>query len=130
MNYYQSKIIKNVTVNEIRPKVEEALKRIGFGILTEIDIQKTMKEKLEKDYLPHVILGACSPFYADQLLSIEPTISTLLPCNVTLRELENGHIKVAMMNPTEALKIVDNPKIEQIGQEVQEKLTSVLHSLE
>src|SRR5699024_3755201 len=99
MKYYQSKIIENVSLNEIRPKVEEELKNIGFGVLTEIDIQHTMKEKLNKDYQPHVILGACSPVYADKILTVEPTVSTLLPCNVTLRELGNGNTEVAMMNP-------------------------------
>jgi len=84
MKHYKSKIIKGVSVNEIRPKVEEELKKVGFGVLTEINIQKVMKEKLDKDYLPHIILGACSPVYADKILSLDPSISTLLPCNVTL----------------------------------------------
>jgi|SRR5690625_1016787 len=129
MKYYQSKIIENTNLQEIRPKVEEELKNIGFGVLTEIDIKKTMKEKLDKEYSPHVILGACSPVYADKILSVEPTVSTLLPCNVTLRELGDGNTEVAMMNPLAALEIVNNPKIEEIGKEVQEKLSSALNNL-
>ena len=87
MEYFKSRIIAETALAELRPKVEEELKKEGFGILTEIDLQATMKVKLDKDYLPHIILGACNPVYADKVLSIEPTISTMLPCNVTLREL-------------------------------------------
>ncbi|MFT6443080.1 MAG: hypothetical protein ACJASM_002638, partial [Salibacteraceae bacterium] len=84
MKYFNSKTITGTTISVIRPKVEEELQKEGFGVLTEIDIQATMKKKLDKDYLPHVILGACNPVYADKVISIEPTISTMLPCNVTL----------------------------------------------
>ena len=83
--------------------MEEALKAEGFGVLTEIDIQATMKKKLDKDYLPHLILGACNPVYADKVLSIDPNISTMLPCNVTIRQLENGEIEVAAINPHAAM---------------------------
>ncbi|HLS11646.1 MAG TPA: DUF302 domain-containing protein, partial [Flavobacteriaceae bacterium] len=107
MKHYQSKIIKGVSVDEIRLKVEEELKKAGFGVLTEINIQKVMKEKLDKDYLPHVILGACSPVYADKILSVDPSISTLLPCNVTLRDMGDGNVEVATMNIMEVMKIVD-----------------------
>ena len=94
MKYYISKTLANSTVKALRPKVEEALKAEGFGVLTEIDLQAVMKAKLDKDYLPHIILGACSPVYADKVLSIDPNMSTLLPCNVTLRELETGGVEV------------------------------------
>lgn len=129
MKHYQSKIVKGVSVNEIRPKVEEELKKVGFGVLTEINIQKVMKEKLDKDYLPHLILGACSPVYADKILTVDPSIGTLLPCNVTLRDLGDGNVEVSMMNIMEVMKVVDNEKVVSIGKEVQEKLASVLKNL-
>lgn len=129
MKHYQSKIVKGVSVNEIRPKVEEELKKVGFGVLTEINIQKVMKEKLDKDYLPHLILGACSPVYADKILTVDPSISTLLPCNVTLRDLGDGNVKVSMMNIMEVMKVVDNEEVVSIGKEVQEKLALVLKNL-
>lgn len=129
MKHYQSKIVKGISVNEIRPKVEEELKKVGFGVLTEINIQKVMKEKLDKDYLPHVILGACSPVYADKILTVDPSISTLLPCNVTLRDLGDGNVEVSMMNIMEVMKVVDNEEVVSIGKEVQEKLTLVLQNL-
>ncbi|MBK6731916.1 MAG: DUF302 domain-containing protein [Bacteroidetes bacterium] len=129
MKYYRSKTIKETTINAIRPKVEEELKKQGFGVLTEIDIQAIMKKKLDKDYLPHVILGACNPVYADKVLSIEPTISTMLPCNVTLRELGNGDVEIAMMAPAEAMSAVGNKELEIAANEVQEKLMIALNSI-
>lgn len=129
MKYYRSKTIKETTIAAIRPKVEEELKKQGFGVLTEIDIQATMKKKLDKDYLPHVILGACNPVYADKVLTIEPTISTMLPCNVTLRELGNGDVEVAMMAPADAMSTVGNKELEIAANEVQEKLMIALNSI-
>ena len=101
MNYYNSKNISGTTVTAIRPKVEEALKEEGFGVLTEIDIQVIMKKKLGKDYLPHLILGTCNPVFADKVLSVDQQISLMLPCNVTIRQLENEEVEVAIINPLE-----------------------------
>lgn len=129
MKYHHSKTIKGTDIQSIRPKVEEALKAEGFGILTEIDIQATMKKKLDKDYLPHIILGACNPVYADKVLSVEPNISTLLPCNVCLRELEDGGVEVSAINPLEAMKVVDNPTIEKHGIEINEMLKKVIDNI-
>ncbi|NOQ73382.1 MAG: DUF302 domain-containing protein [Crocinitomix sp.] len=129
MKYYNSKIINGTTIAAIRPKVEEELKKEGFGVLTEIDIQATMKKKLDKDYLPHVILGACNPSYADQVISIEPTISTMLPCNVTLRELGNGDVEIAIIDPSAAMGSVGNAALEIPAKAVQEKLRNVLSNI-
>lgn len=129
MNYYISKTIDNTTIGEIRPKVEEELKKEGFGVLTEIDIQATMKKKLDKDYLPHVILGACNPVFADKVLSVEPQISTLLPCNVTLRELGNGNVEIAAVDPMGAMSAVNNPDVAKYANEIQEKLLKVVNNI-
>ena len=129
MKYYNSKIISGTTVAAIRPKVEEELKKEGFGVLTEIDIQATMKKKLGKDYLPHLILGACNPVYADKVISIEPNISTLLPCNVTLRELANGDVEIAIVDPSAAMDTVGNADLDTAAKEVQEKLMNVLNNI-
>jgi uncharacterized protein (DUF302 family) len=129
MKYYSSKTISGTTVAGIRPKVEEELKKEGFGVLTEIDIQATMKKKLGKDYLPHLILGACNPVYADKVISIEPTISTMLPCNVTIRELPNGDVEIAIINPSAAMLGVGNADLETAAIEVQEKLMNVLNKI-
>ncbi|MFT6826986.1 MAG: hypothetical protein ACI9Z3_000159 [Roseivirga sp.] len=126
MDYFNSKNIKGTTVAEIRSKVEDALKSEGFGILTEIDIQATMKEKLDKDYLPHLILGACNPVFADKVLSVNQHISLLLPCNVTIRALGNEVVEVAMINPLEAMETIGSPIIESYAREVSEKLNKAL----
>ena len=98
-------------------------------MLTEIDIQATMKKKLNKDYLPHLILGTCNPVYADKVMSIEPTISTMLPCNVTLRELANGDIEIAIVDPFVAMSAVGNAELETPAKAVQEKLMNVLNNI-
>lgn len=129
MKYYHSKTISGTTVAAIRPKVEDELKKQGFGVLTEIDLQATMKKKLDKEYLPHIILGACNPVYADKVLSIEPTISTMLPCNVTVRELGNGDVEVAIIAPAAAMSAVGNKELTQAANEVEEKLKTVLNNI-
>lgn len=126
MKYYNSKTVSARSFAELRTQIEEALKTEGFGVLTEIDIQATMKKKLDKDYLPHTILGACNPVYADKVLSLEPSISTMLPCNVTMRQLEDGRIEVATIDPAAAMSAVGNPALEVHAVEVQEKLQHVL----
>ncbi len=129
MSYYQSKIVHAEDIMSVRSKVETALKTEGFGILTEIDIQATMKKKLDRDYKPYLILGACNPVFADKVLQAEPHIGTLLPCNVTIREVEEGNFEVAIMDPTVAMSMVHNPMIEPLAGEVREKLVRMLESL-
>jgi uncharacterized protein (DUF302 family) len=129
MDYFNSKKVIGSTMTATRLKVEEALKKEGFGILTEIDIQAIMKKKLDKDYLPHLILGTCNPVFADKVLSVDQHISLMLPCNVTIRELENKEIEVAVINPLEAMKTIGNLTIEEYAKEVNEKLNEVLESI-
>lgn len=129
MEYYNSIIVKDKNFKDLRQEIEVALKTEGFGILTEIDFQATMKNKLNKEILPHTILGACNPVYADKVVSLDPHVSTMLPCNVTMRQLENGDIEVASINPAAAMGSMDNPEIEEYAKEVQEKLVKVLSLL-
>lgn len=129
MDYFNSKTFEGTTVAEIRSKVEEALKTEGFGVLTEIDIQATMKKKLNKAYLPHLILGACNPVFADKVLSVDQHISLMLPCNVSIREIENNVVEVAMINPLEAMKIIGNPTIKGYAKDVSEKLIQALQNI-
>lgn len=129
MKYYTAKTITGEDFPAVRTRVESALKDQGFGVLTEIDIKATMKKKLDKEYLPHVILGACSPVYADKVLSIDPRISTMLPCNVTIRELESGDIEVSAIDPAAAMSVVRNDALEIHAAEVRDKLNAAMDAL-
>jgi uncharacterized protein (DUF302 family) len=130
MTYHISKTVAKQDFYKLKEKITEALKSEGFGVLTEIDIQATMKKKLDKDYRPFLILGACNPGYADQVLSIDPNMSALLPCNVTLRELENGDIEVSAIDPVAAMSGLGNPLIEPLAKDVEEKLARVIDKVQ
>ncbi|GAB2633942.1 DUF302 domain-containing protein [Belliella aquatica] len=129
MTYYNSKTVKAEHINEVRTQVEAALKEEGFGILTEIDIQATMKKKLDKAYPPYLILGACNPIFADKVLQAEPHIGVLLPCNVIIRETGSKQYEVSAMDPAAAMSAVENENIEPLASEVGEMLTRMLSKL-
>jgi uncharacterized protein (DUF302 family) len=112
----------------VRPRVVEALKAEGFGVITEIDVQKTMKEKLGVDGRPHVILGACNPKLAHAALEVEADLGLLLPCNVVVYETDAG-TRVAAVNAGAMLGMVDNERLAPIADEVQTRLDRVLKSL-
>tara|TARA_R110001592_G_scaffold148471_3_gene373350 strand:- start:42093 stop:42524 length:432 start_codon:yes stop_codon:yes gene_type:complete len=129
MKYYMNKTLETQSFSGVKDKVTAALKEQGFGVLTEIDIQATMKKKLDKDYLPTVILGACNPGFADKVLTIDPNMSAMLPCNVTIRELENGKIEVSAIDPEAAMVPVGKEEIKPLAKEVKEKLAKAIEAI-
>jgi len=109
--------------------VTEELGKEGFGVLTEIDVQATLKKKLGEDMRPYKILGACNPPLAHQAVSAVPEIGLLLPCNVLVRETDDGTVRVSFMDPGSVLGLVDNPDVAPLAAQVKEKLERVLAAL-
>lgn len=110
-------------------KIKGALAQEGFGILTEIDVAATLKIKLNKEISPYLILGACNPEFAHQALEMDPSIGLLLPCNVVVRQDEQGNVHVEFMDPDAVLALVNDPKISQIAKEVRQRLERVMKAL-
>jgi uncharacterized protein (DUF302 family) len=110
--------------------VTEALKAEGFGVLTEIDVKATLKAKLDIDKRPYKILGACNPKLANQAIDAEPDIGLLLPCNVVVREAEDGTIVVGFMDPAAVLGLVGRDELNALGGEVRAKLERVKEALQ
>ncbi|MGV3493910.1 MAG: DUF302 domain-containing protein [Ramlibacter sp.] len=110
-------------------RVQEALKAEGFGVLSDIDIQKAMKEKLGKDMPPYRILGACNPPLAHQALQAEPEIGLLLPCNVTVRQGEGNRVVVGFLDPQTMVQLSPNPGIRGVADDAGARLERVRKAL-
>jgi uncharacterized protein (DUF302 family) len=128
MSYYFNKTIE-MPFEEAVERVKAELKKDGFGVLTEIDVRKTLGEKLGVDFRPYRILGACNPPLAYRALTLEDKIGTMLPCNVIVQELGPGRVEVAAIDPVASMAAVQNPALAGVGAEVREKLKAVVERL-
>ena len=128
MSYYFSKTL-NVSFEEAVARVTEELKKEGFGILTDIDVQATLKKKLNADFRKYRILGACNPPFAYQALQAEDKIGLMLPCNVIVQELSEGKVEVAAIDPITSMQAINNPLLGSVAQQVHAKLKKVIESL-
>jgi len=128
MAYYLSKTIGS-GFDEVVSKVKQALKGEGFGVLTEIDVKETLKQKLDVNFNKYLILGACNPPFAFKALQAEDKIGTMLPCNVIVQEIDDGKIEVAAIDPIASMQAIKNPDLYDIADQVQKKLKKVIDSL-
>ena len=119
----------DVTFDDAVQTVTDELQKEGFGVLTEIDVAATMKEKLGEDMRPYRILGACNPSLAHQAITADPEIGLLLPCNVVVRQDESGQVHVSFMDPGAVLGLLENPAIESLANQVREKLQRVFANI-
>jgi uncharacterized protein (DUF302 family) len=119
----------NVSYEEAVEKATAALKKEGFGVLTEIDVKATLKNKLDADFRRYVILGACNPPLAYQALQNELEIGLLLPCNVIVYETGEGQSMVSIVNPMAMLGVVENEVLQKVANEAQARLTRVIETL-
>lgn len=130
MNYYFSKKVKTKDFQKAIENVTIALQKEGFGVLNEIDIQATLKKKLDVDFKKYKILGACNPQLAYQALQSEDKIGVLLPCNVIVEEHGNGVIEVAAVDPIASMGVVQNESLADVARSVQQKLKRVIENLQ
>jgi uncharacterized protein (DUF302 family) len=128
MSYYFSKTLK-VPFDEAVEKATEALKAKGFGVLTTINVKDTLKKKLDVDFRPYVILGACNPNYAYQALQKESRIGAMLPCNVIVQQTPDGSVEVAAIDPIASMQAIENPELGEVAVTVQKLMKEVVDSL-
>jgi uncharacterized protein (DUF302 family) len=128
MKYYTNKIVEG-NFDEVIEKVTNALKEEGFGVLSDIDVKSTMKEKLDVDFRNYRILGACNPPNAHKALTAEPHIGLMLPCNLVVQEVEKGKVDVAAVDPKASMSAVENPELESVAEFIKERLERVINNL-
>lgn len=129
MSYYFNKIIKGKSFDEAIEKATAELKNEGFGVLTEIDITSTLKNRIGVDFKKYKILGACNPHFAYKALQAEDKIGVFLPCNVVVEENEDGSVEVSVVDPVASMISVNNDALIEFATEIQQKLKRVISNL-
>ncbi|MEL6322684.1 MAG: DUF302 domain-containing protein [Pseudomonadota bacterium] len=128
MSYYFAKTV-DLSFDDALSRVTDALAREGFGVLTTIDVQATMKKKLDVEFRPYVIFGACNPGFAYKALQAEDKIGAMLPCNVVVQRLRSGEIEVAAVDPQASMSAVENESLAGIAGEVRDTLKRFIENL-
>ena len=128
MSYYISKMLP-IIFDEAVARTTDALKKEGFGIITEIDVQETLKKKIGIDFPSYRILGACNPALAYEALKLEEKVGTMLPCNVVVRDAGGGQTEVAAIDPVASMQAIDNPELKRAAQQVRTLLERVIAQL-
>ncbi|RKE04892.1 DUF302 domain-containing protein [Marinifilum flexuosum] len=129
MSYY-IKRSTNFGFDEAIERVIKAVQTEGFGILTDIDVKSTLKEKINVDFKKYRILGACNPTFAYEALQVEDQIGIMMPCNITVIEQDNGHVDISIMDPTAAFNVIENEELQPFAIELKMKLERCLTYLD
>lgn len=129
MSYYISRST-SYSFDEAVDRITQAVKTEGFGILTDIDVQSTLKEKINVDFKKYRILGACNPTFAYEAFQVEDQIGIMMPCNITVIEQDNGHVDISIMDPTAAFNVIENEDLQPFANELKMKLERSLTYLD
>lgn len=127
MTYTMNRTMDGVTLDNAEARVRDALAAAGFGVLTEIDVQATLKKKLGAEIAGYRILGACNPHMAHKALEIEPRVGAMLPCNVILRQVDEG-VEVSAIDPVASMQAIDNDRLKQVAGQVRDMLAEVVRN--
>lgn len=130
LRYGMETKLTGVSFDEAVERVTAALKAQGFGVLTEIDVRKTLKNKIDVDFRPYVILGACNPGLAHRALEAEPQIGLLLPCNAVVQQTADGEVTVSIADPQAMFELVDNPAVASVAEDAEARIRGALRALE
>jgi len=128
MSYYISARLK-VPFDDAIARAEAALKTEGFGVISRIDIQQTLKSKIDVDFRPYTILGACNPTLAHEALQLEDKVGLMLPCNVIVQQSDSGEVEVAAIDPVASMQAISNPELVKAAEVVREKLARAIDRL-
>jgi uncharacterized protein (DUF302 family) len=128
VQYTINRIIGGASFDEVDARIRKALADKGFGILTEIDVKATMKKKLDVEMAPYRILGACNPNMAHQAIGMEPRVGAMLPCNVILREVDDG-VEVSAIDPVASMQAIKNPALQDVAGQVRDLLAEAVASI-
>ncbi|MDX1822692.1 MAG: DUF302 domain-containing protein [Paracoccaceae bacterium] len=128
MTYTITRLMTGANIDDIDTRTRKALAEHGFGVLTEIDVQKTMKAKLDADMAAYRILGACNPNMAYQAIGIEPRVGAMLPCNVILRTVEGG-VEVSAIDPVASMQAIENAQLIAVAADVRDLLAKAIAAI-
>lgn len=129
MTYYMAAKLR-VPFDDAIARTEDALKTEGFGVLSRIDIQQTLKSKIDVDFRPYTILGACNPSLAHEALQLEDKVGLMLPCNVIVQQAGPNDVEVAAIDPVASMQAIDNPELAKAAEVVREKLSRAIRLLD
>ncbi len=129
MSYFFTTTIDNCTIKQAKDKIADELKKVGFGIISEINVSGILKEKIDVDFKNYVILGACNPHHAYQALQEEDKIGLLLPCNIVISEEADDSVKVSAIDPKSAMSAVQNENLEDFAEKVRQSISTVITNL-